>query len=60
MVGLGEERSPGSVLGCTEDIINTMVLVRVRFFTYSVSWMTSNRLLDDFLGVLWVAWAHFF
>ena len=32
LVGLGQEMMPGSVVGCAENIINTMVLVRLHFF----------------------------
>ena len=49
LVGLGQKMMPGSVVGCAENIINTMVFVRFHFFTYSVNWMISNRLLDVFL-----------
>ena len=60
LVGLGEKMVPGSVVGCVENIANTVVFVRFHFFTYSVNWMISNRLLDVFLIAFWVPWAHFF
>ena len=60
LVGLGEKMVPGSVVGCAENIVNTMVFVRFHFFTYSVNWMISNRLLDVFLVAFWIPWAHFF
>ena len=60
LVGLGQKMMPGSVVGCAENIVNTMVFVRFHFFTYSVNWMLSNRLLDFFLVAVWVPWAHFF
>jgi hypothetical protein len=58
--GLGAKRIPGSVVGCAENMINTVVFVRFHFFTYSVNWMVSNRLLDVFLVAFWVPWTHFF
>ena len=54
LVGLGQKMMPGSVVGCVENIVNTMVFVRFHFFTYSVNWMISNRLLDVFLVAFWV------
>ena len=57
---LGQKMIPGSVVGCAENIVNTMVFVRFHFFTYSVNWMISKGLLDVFLVAFWVAWAHFF
>ena len=42
LVGLGEKMVPGSVVGCVESIVNTMVFVRFHFFTYSVNWLISN------------------
>ena len=48
LVGLGEEVISGSVVGRAENIVNAMVFVRFHFFTYSVNWMISNRLLDVF------------
>ena len=60
LVGLGEKMIPGSVVGCAENIVNTMVFVRFHFFTYLVNWMISNRLLDVFLVAFWVPWIHFF
>ena len=59
LVGLGQKMMPGSVVGCAENIINTMVSVRFHFFTYSVDWMISNRLLDVFLVAFWVPWTQF-
>ena len=60
LVGLGQKMMPGSVVGCAENIVNTVVFIRFHFFTYSVNWMISNRLLDVFLVAFWVPWAHFF
>ena len=60
LVGLGQKMMPGSVVGCAENMVNTMVFVRFHFFMYSVNWMISNRLLDVFLVASWVPWAHFF
>ena len=37
LVGLGEKMMPGSVVGCAEHIVNTMVFVRFHFFTYLVN-----------------------
>ena len=34
---LGQEMIPGSVVGCAENIVNTVVFVRFHFFTYSVN-----------------------
>ena len=59
LMGLGVKMVPGSVVGCAENIINTMVFVRFHFFMYSVNWMIYNRLLDVFLIAFWVPWAHF-
>ena len=50
---------PGSVVGCAENLVNTVVVVRFHFFTYSVNWMISNRLLDVFLAAFWVPWLTF-
>ena len=58
--GLGEKMVPGSVVGCVENMVNTVVFVRFHFFTYSVNWMISNRLLDVCLEAFWVPWAQFF
>ena len=60
LMGLGEKIVPGSVVGCVENMTNTMVFVRFHFFTYLVNWLISNRLLGVFLVGLWVPWAHFF
>ena len=60
LVGLDQKMTPGSVVGCGENIANTVVFVRFYFFTYSVNLMISNRLLDVFLVAFWVPWAHFF
>ena len=59
-VGLGEEMTAGSVVGCAENIVNIVVFVRLHFFTYSVYWMIFNRLLNVFLVAFGVPWAHFF
>ena len=59
LVSLGQKTMPGSVVGCAEDIVNTMVFVRFHFFTYAVNWMISNRLLDVFSVSFWLSWAHF-
>jgi len=55
LVGLGQKMMPGSVVGCAENIANTMVFVRFHFFTYAVNWIISNRLLDVFLIAFWVS-----
>ena len=60
LMGLGEKMVPGSVVGCVENVVNTVVFVRFHFFTYLVNWLISNRLLDVFLVVFLVPWAHFF
>ena len=60
LVGLGQKMMPGSVVGCAENIANTVVFVRFYFFTYSVDWMISYRLLDVFLVAFWVPWTQFF
>ena len=60
LIGLGEKMVPESVVGCVENVVNTVVFVRFHFFTYSVNWMISNRLLDVFLIAFWIPWAHFF
>ena len=54
LVGLGQKMIPGSVVGCAENIANTLVFVRFHFFKYSVNLMISNRLLDVFLVAFWV------
>ena len=59
-VGLGERMMPGSVCRRAENIINTMVFLRVRFFTYFVNWVIFNRLLGIFLIAFWEPWAYFF
>ena len=56
---LGEEMILGSVVGCAENIINSMVFVRLHLFTYLVNWMISNRLLEVYLIAFWIPWAHF-
>ena len=33
LVGLGEKMIPGSVVGCVENMINTVVFVRLHFVT---------------------------
>ena len=58
-MGLGVKMVPGSVVGCAENIINTVVCVRFNFFTYLVNWLISNRLLGVLLIGFWVPWAHF-
>ena len=42
LVGLVEKTILGSVVGCPENMINTLVFVRFHFFTYLVNWMISN------------------
>ena len=59
-MALGEKMIPGFVVRCVKNTVNTMVFVRFHFFTYSVNWMISNRLLDVFLVAFWIPWAHFF
>ena len=49
LVGLGQKMMPGSVVGCAENIANTVVFVGFHFFTYLVNWMIFNRLLELFL-----------
>ena len=51
-MGLGEEMTPGSVVGRVENIANTVVFVRFHFFTFLVNWMISNRLFGGFLNTL--------
>jgi hypothetical protein len=58
--GLGAKSLPGSVVGCAENIANTVVFVRFHFFTYLVNWMISNRLLHVFLVAFWIPGTHFF
>jgi hypothetical protein len=64
LVGLGQKMIPGSVVGCAENIINTIVFVRFHFIAYLVNWivnwMISNRLVDVFLVVFGVPWADYF
>ena len=60
LVGLGQKMMPGSVVGCAENIVNTVVSVRFHFFTHSVNWMISNRLLGVSLIAFWVPWTQFF
>ena len=57
---LGEKMVPGSVVGCVENIVNTVVFVRFHFFTYLVNWLISNRLFGVYLVFFGVPWAHFF
>ena len=59
LMGLGEKMVPGSVVGCVENMLNTVVFVRFHFFTYLVNWLISNRLLGVFLGAFWIPWIHF-
>ena len=59
LVVLGEKMVPGSVVGCAENIVNTVVFVRFHFSTYSVNWMISNRLSDVFLVFCLIPWTHF-
>ena len=42
LVGLGKKMILGSVGGCSENIINTIVFARFHFFTCLVNWMISN------------------
>ena len=58
-MGLGEEMKPGAVVGCAENIVNTMAFIRFHFFTYLVNLVIFNRLLDVFLVAFWVPWADF-
>ena len=39
LVGWGQKMMPGSVVGCAENIVNTVVFVRFHFFTYLVKWV---------------------
>ena len=41
-VGLGQEMTPESEVGCAENIVNSMVFVRFHFFTYLVNWLIFN------------------
>ena len=59
LVALGEKMVPGSVVGCVQNIVNTVVFARFHFFSYLVNWLISNRLLGVFLVGFWVPWAHF-
>ena len=34
LLGLGQKMITGSVVGCSENILNTVVFVRFHFFTY--------------------------
>ena len=36
-MGLGKKIVPGSVVGCVENIVSTVVFVRFHFFTYLVN-----------------------
>jgi hypothetical protein len=51
LVGLDEEMTPGSVVGCAENIliVNTLIFARFHFFTYLVNWMIFNRLFNVFV-----------
>ena len=60
LVVLGEKMIPGSVIGCAENILNTMVIVRFHFFMYVVNWMIYNIFLVVFLVVFFVHWTRFF
>ena len=60
LIGLGEKMVPESVVGCVENVVNTMVFVKFYFFTYFVNWLISNRLLGVFLVGFGVPWVHFF
>ena len=60
LMGLGVKMVPGSVVGCAENIVNTVVFVRFHFFTYLVNWLISNRLLGVVLRGFGIPWAHFF
>ena len=48
LMGLGEKMVPGSVVGCVENIINTVVFVRFHCFTYFVNWLISILLFGIF------------
>ena len=52
LVGLGEQMTTGSVLGCIENIIHVVFFVWSHFFTYFVNWMISKWLFGSFLGTL--------
>ena len=52
-VGLGQKMIPGSVVGCAETIIKTLVFVRFHFVTYLVNWMISNRFSGVFFIFFW-------
>ena len=42
LVGLGEEMTAESEVGCAENMVNTVVFERLDFFTCVVNWMISN------------------
>ena len=46
LLDLDGQMTLGSVVGCVGNQINTMGFPRCHFFTYLVSWMISNSLLD--------------
>ena len=60
LVGLGQKMMPGSVVGCAENIVNTVVFVRFHFFTYLVNWLIFNLLFAVFLIAFWVPWTQLF
>ena len=60
LVGLGEKMVPGSVVGCAENIVNTLVFVRFHFFMYLVNWLISNLFFCVLFVAFWVLWARFF
>ena len=60
LVGLGEKMVPGSVDGCVENIVNTVVFVKFHFFTYFSELVDIRLTVGVFLLAFWVLWGHFF
>ena len=52
--------TPGSILGCSENIINTMFFGMFHFFTQLMNWMIFNGLCDVFLVAFGVPWGYVF
>ena len=42
LMGLGKKIVPESVVGCVENMVNTVVFMRFHFSTYLVNWLISN------------------
>ena len=60
LVGLVEKMVPGSVVGCAENIVNTMVFIKSHFFTYFSELVDIRLTVGVFLLAFGVLWAHFF